>query len=151
MAGNVIYRGPIAKQPQTISNRTVAGAYLPGVLVTDSGTVLTIATAADMGEKVYVLANRDFYDQDVATAYASGDTGVAYEALPGEVYQVRLAAATYAKGEKLTLTASGYLTNVIAGGNVTYAYFSDTAGARTAGDLADVIWAGAGGTEPDGT
>jgi len=148
MASNVIYRGPIAKEPQTIANRTVAGAYLSGILVTDSGTVLTVAVAADMGKKVYVLSNRRFMEQDVATAYDSGDTGVAYEPLPGEVYQVRLAAATYAKGEPLTLTANGYLTNTIVTGDVVYAYFSDTAGAYSAGDLADVVIASPTRTEP---
>ncbi len=140
MAGNVIYRGPIEKEPQTISDRTVAGAYLPGILVTDDGSELTVATASDMGEKLYVLSNRRFYDQDIATAYASGDTGVAYEPLPGEVYQVRLAAGTYAKGDKLTVGASGYLTAAVdsPAGDVVVAYFDDTAGTFSAGGLADV-------------
>lgn len=141
MAGNVIFRGPIERQARTISDRTVAGAYSPGILVTDNGSALTIATASDMGEKLYVLSNREYYGQDIATAYASGDTGVAYEPLPGDVYQVRLAAGTYAKGDKLTIGASGRLTAAVdsPAGNVVYAYFDDTAGTYAAGDLADVI------------
>lgn len=135
---NVIYRGPIAKEPQTI-NLPVSGAYLPGIMVTSTGAALTIATASDMGERLFVLSNLRFKDQDVATAYTSGDTGVAYEALPGEVYQIRLAAATYAIGDKLTLAASGYLTKTIAAGNVIVGYFNGTAGAISAGDLADVV------------
>lgn len=142
---NRIFRGPVAKEPQTI-NLPVAGAYLPGIMVTSSGAALTVATAADMGEKLYVLGNIDFKDQDVATAYTSGDTGVAYDALPGEVYQARLAAATYAKGDKLTIGSSGYLTKVATVGDVTVAYFDGTAGALSAGDLADVI-VSAGGTK----
>ena len=144
MAGNVIYRGPVANEPQTV-NQLVAGAYSPGILCTSNGTTLTVATASDMGERVFVLSNRRFYDQDVTTAYASGDTGVAYEPKPGEVYQVRLANATYAKGDKLTLTASGYLAKAVdsPAGDVVYAYYDDTAGAVTAGALNDVVWANA--------
>lgn len=146
MAGNVIYRGPIQKEPQTI-NLPVAGAYLPGTFVTSDGAQLTQAAAADMGEKLYLLGNMRFKDQDIATAYTSGDTAVAYEVLPGEVYQARLAAATYAKGDKLTIGASGRLTKVATAGDVTVAYFSDTGAAYSAGDAADVIIS-AGGTEP---
>ena len=141
----VIFRGPTRIQPETL-NLPVAGAYLPGILVTSSGAALTVATAADMGEKLYVLSNADYVGQDLATAYTSGDTGVAYDALPGQVYQTRLAGATYAKGDKLTIGASGYLTKVASAGDVTVAYFDGTAGAVTAGDLADVIIA-AGGTK----
>lgn len=144
MAGNVIYRGPVAQEPQTV-NLPVAGAYDPGVLVTSDGAELTVATASDMGERVFVLSNRRFYEQDVETAYESGDMGVAYDPKPGEVYQVRVANATYAKGDKLTLGASGYLTAAADSpeGDVVVAYFDDTAGAYSAGDLADVVWANA--------
>lgn len=137
MAGNVIYRGPIKDEPETVSDKTVAGAYLPGILVTESATELTVATAADMEADLLVLSNRRFYDQDVATAYASGDTGVAYRPRPGEVYQVRLAAATYAKGDTLTIGASGYLTATGTSERV-IATFDDTPGAFSAGALADV-------------
>ncbi|WP_300440356.1 hypothetical protein [uncultured Mameliella sp.] len=137
MAGNVIYRGPIKDEPETVSDKTVAGAYLPGILVTESATALTVATASDIEDELLVLSNRQFYDQDVATAYASGDTGVAYRPRPGEIYQVRLAAATYAKGDTLTIGASGYLTKTSTSERV-IAVFDDTPGAFSAGDLADV-------------
>lgn len=139
MSGNVIYRGPIKDEPETI-NLPVAGAYLPGILVTASASALTVATASDMQEELLVLGNQRFKDQDVATAYTSGDTGVAYRPRPGEVYQVRLANDTYAKGAPLTIGASGYLTDVGAE-EVIYAYFDDTPGSFSAGDLADVRWA----------
>ena len=106
---NVIYRGPIKDEPETVSDKTVAGAYLPGILVTESATALTVATGSNIEDDLCILSNRRFFGQDVATAYASGDTGVAYRPRPGEVYQVRLAGATYAKGDGLTVGASGYL------------------------------------------
>ena len=137
MAGNVIYRGPIKDEPETVSDKTVAGAYLPGVLVTESASALTVATGANIEDDLLVLSNRRFAGQDVATAYTSGDTGVAYRPRPGEIYQVRVAATTYAKGDPLTVGASGYLEDAAAGERV-LAFFEDTPGAFSAGDLADV-------------
>lgn len=137
MTGNVIYRGPIQNEPETVSDKTVAGAYLPGIMVTESATAFTVATAADIEKDLLILSNRRFYGQDLATVYASGDTGVAYRPRPGEVYQARLAAATYAKGDKLTIGASGYLTKTSTAERV-IAFFDDTPGAFSAGDLADV-------------
>ena len=32
---NRIYRGPVDRQPRTVSDKTVAGAYLPGTFATD--------------------------------------------------------------------------------------------------------------------
>lgn len=136
MAGNVIYRGPIKDEPET-ANQLVAGAYLPGVLCTTDGTTLTVATAADIEADLLLLSNRRFYDQDVETVYASGDTGVAYRPRSGEVYQVRMAAATYAKGAALTVGAAGRMIAAGAGERV-LAFFEDTGAAYSAGDLADV-------------
>lgn len=134
---NVIYRGPIKDEPETVSDKKVAGAYLPGILVTESATQLTVATGSNIEDDLLILSNRRFFGQDVATAYASGDTGVAYRPRPGEIYQVRLAGATYAKGATLTVGASGYLEATSTSERVV-AFFEGTAGAVTAGALADV-------------
>ena len=136
MAANVIYRGPIDATPASV-NLPVAGAYLPGILVTENGTNLTVATALDIEGELLVLSNLAFKDQDLTTAYTTGATGVAFRPAPNEVYQVRLAAATYAKGDTLTIGASGYLAKTTTGQRV-IAYFDGTPGAVTAGTLADV-------------
>ena len=136
MAGNTIFRGPINREPETL-NLPVAGAYLPGIMVTEDGSDFTVATASDIEAELLVLGNMRFKDQDAATAYTSGDTGIAYHPQPGEVYQVRLAAATYAKGDTLTIGASGYLTKTGNSERV-IAVFDDTPGAFSAGALADV-------------
>lgn len=149
MAGNVIYRGPIKDEPETVSNKTVAGAYKPGVLVTESASALTVATASDMQEQLLVLSNQRYKDQDVETAYTSGDTGVAYRPRPGEIYQVRMANATYALGAPLTIGANGYLT-AVGDEEVIYAFYEGTVGAVTAGTLEDVRWANMT-TTPAGT
>lgn len=134
MAGNKIFRGPSAVQPRTI-NLPVAGAYLPGIIVVEDGTNLTLAVAADHEKELFVLGSVEFKDQDIITAYASGDTGVAYEMVPGLIFQAQLAAATYAKGEPLCVGASGYLESAVLN-DVVVARFEGTAGAKSAGDLA---------------
>ena len=134
---NVIYRGPAAREPQTVNDCTVAGAYNPGILVTSDGSALTVATASDQDERLYVLGNARYAGQDVATAYTSGDTGVAYVPEPGQRYQCRMAAATYAVGDALMVGASGYLEAATTGKPI-FAFYEGTAGAVSAGALADV-------------
>lgn len=136
MAGNVIYRGPVDKQPRTIQ-KEVAGAYLPGTFVEETATQLAQITTA-LAKLPLLLGNADYAGQDITTAYTSGDTGVAYELERGQVYQAALAAATYAKDAPLTIAASGRLAAATAGTKVV-AFFSDTPGAYTAGQLADVV------------
>lgn len=137
MSGNLIFRGPTEKQPITVSDLPVAGAYLPGTFVEETATQLAQITTA-VAKRPLLLTNRDFYGQGLDDAYDSGDTGVAYEIEPGMVFQARLAAATYAKGAPLTIAASGRLAAATAG-TVVVAFFDDTPGAFSAGDLADVI------------
>lgn len=139
MAGNVIYRGPVTSgwQPRTISDKPVAGAYLPGTFVEETATELVQLTTA-LGKLPMLLSNMEFKDQDVATAYADEDTGVAYHLEPGMIFQARVAAATYAKDAPLTIGAAGRLTAATAETPVV-AFFSDTPGAKSAGDLVDVI------------
>lgn len=135
---NVIHRGPLNRVPNTV-NRPVSGAYLPGSLVEDTGSALTQLTTA-VDKLPMVLSNKQFHDQDILTAYASGDTGVAYEALPGDRFQCRMAAATYTARQPLTIGASGRL-QAASTGNPIVAYFDGTPGALSADDLADVVWA----------
>lgn len=135
---NRIFRGSAEK---TVSNKTVAGAYLPGTFVTEGATTLTQATAP--AGLLRVLANRDWYSDGgltatdpLLTAYASGDTADAYAIESGYIFQVAAAAATYTFGQELTIGAGGRVTaaastNLVIG-------FARTAGAKSAGDLIDV-------------
>ena len=138
-----IYRGPVDRQPQIISDKTVAGAYLPGTFVTEGASTLTQATA--FGPNLRLLVNRDFFSASASfftstdpllTAYASGDTGEALVLEPGQTVQVAMAAATYTYGQELTVAASGRLA-AASSGNVVVA-FARAAGAKSAGDLIDV-------------
>lgn len=132
---NVIYRGPIEREPETI-NLPVAGAYLPGIFVKASATQLTQATAGT-GRNM-LLSNRRFYDQDLNTAYASGDTGVAYRLQPDDEFQAQFAAGTYAKGDELTIDANGRLA-AAAATNVVVAFYDGAGATLTAGDLDDIV------------
>ena len=135
---NRIFRGSAEK---TVSNKTVAGAYLPGTFVTEGATTLTQATAP--AGLLRVLANRDWYSigemtatDPLLTAYASGDTADAYAIEPGYVFQVAAAAGTYTFGQELTIGAGGRVTaaastNLVIG-------FAKTAGTVAAGALIDV-------------
>lgn len=133
---NTVFRGPIERQARTIS-QVVSGALLPATFVEDTGSALVQLTTA-VGKRPLVLANADFAGQTIDTAYLDGDTGIAYEPQINDVYRVALAAATYAKGAPLTIGASGRLLAATTGTRVV-AYFDDTPGAYTAGQLADVI------------
>lgn len=132
---NRIFRGSAEK---TVSNKTVAGAYLPGTFVTEGASTLTQATAP--AGLLRILANPDWYSDGsltatdpLLTAYASGDTADAYAIEPGHIFQVAAAAATYTYGQELTIGAGGRVTaaastNIVIG-------FARTAGAKSAGDL----------------
>jgi hypothetical protein len=136
MTGNVIFRGPVTHQPITIS-KPVAGAYLPGTFVEETATELVQITTA-LAKRPLLLMNREFYGQGISDAYLDEDTGVALELVPGMVVQARVAAATYAKGAPMTIAASGRLAAATAETPVV-AFFDDTPGAKSAGDLVDVV------------
>lgn len=137
---NRVYRGPVARQPITVTSKTVAGAYLPCTFVTEGASTLTQATA--FAANLRLLANRDFYSDGaltatdpLLTAYASGDNGVAFVLEPGQTYHGAVAAATYTFGQELTVGAAGRLAAASTGNTVVG--FAREAGAKSAGDLID--------------
>lgn len=139
---NRIYRGPNDRQPRTVSEKSVVGAYVPGTFVTESATQLTQATA--FGPMLRLLSDRDFFGNahfdatdPLKAAYATGDTAVAYAVEPTQRYQAAVAAATYTFGQELTVSAAGRLA-AAATGNVVVAFYKDVPGAKLAGDLVDV-------------
>jgi hypothetical protein len=132
---NKVYRGS-NEQKKTISNLKTAGAYLPGTFCSLSATTLTQATTA--AQRVVLLANREFGGQSIDTAYASGDTAVAYELIPTEPYVARFAAATYTYGQELTVGASGRLA-AAASTNVVIGFYTGSGVALSAGDLDEFV------------
>jgi hypothetical protein len=133
---NRVFRAPIDRQFQTV-NLPVTGALLPATWVENTGSALVQLTTA-VDKLPMILANVEFKDQTIADAYTSGDTGVAIYVQPNDVVVSAMAAATYAKGDPLTIAASGRLA-AAATGNPIVAFYDGVAGAVSAGDLVDVI------------
>lgn len=147
---NTVFRGPADRQPKTISDRTVSGALLPCTLVFVGATAFTQATAVS-GGRLALLSNRDFYTpmgsafdstDPLTTAYTSGETGVAYEMEPGQVYQIAAAAATYTNGQEVTAAAAGRVA-AAASTNIVLGHIDLGAGVSSrvvaAGELIDVV------------
>lgn len=133
---NVIYRGPVEREPETI-NVQVAAELNPGVAVKLSAGKL--AASADTTGRWFILSNRRFYGQDINTAYAANETGVAYRVEGEQEYYVRLAAAAYTVGQELTIGAGGVF-KAAASGNVVVATFDEKAGRTLAAEgFADVV------------
>ena len=140
MSGNRIYRGPMERQPETISDKTVATALLPGTFVHEGVTAFTQATTPVGFPRL--LSNRDFYsvgsldaNDPLLTAYVAGETVVAYKIEPGQQYNGAAAAATYTFGQELTIGAAGRLVGAAAT-NIVVGYCMQ-AGAAAAGALID--------------
>lgn len=132
---NVIYRGPVAREPQTI-NLPVAGAYLPGTFVTSDGTEFTQADAAT--DRLLLLSNRRFYNQGPDEAYEADETGVAYRIEPDQEYSAAMAADTYSHGDALTVDSNGRLATATSG-DLVIAYVDGDGGTLEAGDRHDVV------------
>jgi len=130
-----IYRGVNADM-KTITDKKVAGAYLPGTFCTSSATTLTQSTTA--AGRQFLLANREFMGQSIADAYPSGDTAEVYELIPKEPYVARFAAATYTFQQELTIGAAGRLV-AAASTNIVVGFYAGSGVALSAGDLDDFV------------
>lgn len=139
---NSIYVGPNGRQPVTTDARVCAAALLPGTFVSESATQFAQITAPGT-TLMRLLAARDFYstgqldaNDPLKTAYASGDTGIAYVLEVGQRYLVAVAAATYTYGQELTVAAAGRAAGAASTNRVVA--FSREAGAKSAGDLMEI-------------
>jgi hypothetical protein len=120
---NVIYRGPVEREPETI-NIPIATALIPGVAMKKLSAKATVAT--DAKGRVFVLGNRRFIGQDINTAYAVNETAVLYRTEPEQEYYVQLAAAAYTIGQELTVGAAGVFKAAVTG-DVVIATFDEKA------------------------
>lgn len=147
---NRIFRsGSGVPRPRTITDKTVAGAYLPGTAVFIGAAQLTQATSAS-GGRLAILGDRDYYSagginlatDPLMTPYATGESGVAYLPKPDDEFAMAMAAGTYVTGQELTVGAAGRLTAAAQGG-IVFAYFDQPGKTVAAGELADVVIANA--------
>lgn len=133
---NLIYRGPPSRQARTV-NLPVTTAAKPGTLVVRVADTFVVAVAADDEKNILILSNNDFVGQDLETAYEANDTATAYQVEPAQQYQARLAAATYALGDSLSIGASGYLEKAAAT-EVVLARYTGSPGDILVGALGDI-------------
>lgn len=139
MTGNVTYRGPCEREPETI-NLPVTTGLIPGVAVKRSGNTFVAATVGT--GRNFILGNRRQYGQDIATAYLANETAEGYRLEPEQEYTARLAAAAYTRGQELTIGAGGVWV-AAATTNVVLAYFDEADRTLSAVGPADVVIANA--------
>ncbi|MFP2504631.1 hypothetical protein M975_1887 [Buttiauxella brennerae ATCC 51605] len=136
MVANVIYRGPVEREPETI-NLPVTAASTPGIAVKIASGKLAAST--DATGRWLILGNRRFSGQTIDTAYAANETGVAYRVEGEQEYNVRLAAAAYTVGQEITIGAGGVF-KAAATGNQVIATFDEKAGRTLAAEgFGDVV------------
>ena len=132
--------------PRTITDKTVAGAYLPGTAIFVGVTQLTQATSAS-GGRLAILGDRDYYGLGVNAfnqsdplyiAYAQGESGVAYLPKPDDEFAVAMGAGTYVSGHELTVGAAGRFV-AAASGDIVVAHLDSPGMGMFAGLLADVV------------
>lgn len=139
MTGNVTYRGPCEREPETI-NLPVTTGLIPGVAVKRSGNTFVAATVGT--GRNFILGNRRQYGQDISTAYLANETAEGYRLEPEQEYTARLAAAAYTRGQELTIGAGGVWV-AAATTNVVLAYFDEADRTLSAVGPADVVIANA--------
>ncbi len=132
-----IYRG-MNPDKKTITNLKVAAGYLPGTFATASATTLTVPSSGVSTGRLFLIGNMEFQGQSIATAYASGDTAVAFDLEPGDEFIARFDAATYAYGAELSIGTNGRL-KAAASGQVVFATYTGSGVALSAGDFDDFI------------
>ena len=139
MTGNVTYRGPCEREPETI-NLPVTTGLIPGVAVKRSGDTFVAATVGT--GRNFLLGNRRQYGQDISTAYLANETAEGYRLEPEQEYTARLAAAAYTRGQELTIGAGGVWV-AAATTNVVLAFFDEADRTLGAVGPADVVIANA--------
>ena len=140
MVANVIYRGPVEREPETKGDKTLAAALVPGVFVKQNATNYVAATAGT--GRNFILGNRREYGQDINTAYVIGETGQVYKLEPEQEYTAQLAAAAYTLGQELTVGAGGVL-QAAASTNVVVAFFDEADRTLSSAGKADIVIANA--------
>lgn len=133
---NAIFRGDMLKDCPSTVNGVLSSAATPGYFVTLVDGAMALATTG--AARVFLLKNREYYDQTSSDAYASGDTGEAYRLKPETEFRAIAAAATYTQGAALTVNASGQLAAATTG-DVVVAYADESKTLAAVGYLDVVI------------
>lgn len=109
MTTNVIFRGSVENVKPTQDEALTAASTLPGTLLYKNSGVFT-AHATDgggAGVKLYVADLNTLQQGDTTTAWASGDTAVAFEPRQDERYNMLVATGQTISAVDTPLTSNG--------------------------------------------
>lgn len=136
-----IYVGPADSSychPLLVEGKVITTAFLPGELVERVPTGLTQCNNASTVFNTETLIAKEYgdhTDQDVDTTYAVDEYSLAIVVRSGEFVNVRVAAATYTKGQALASNGNGQLKAAATDGTEQVLFYSDEAIVAAAGDL----------------
>lgn len=134
MVANVIYRGPIEREPETI-NLPVAAITFPGEFVLSDGEELT--RASDGFGRLLLASTRRMYAQTDVDEYEAGETAIAYRVEVEHEYRVRAVLSTYSVGDELTVGANGRVLAAVSGDRVVA--FSEVNATLGSEELLDIV------------
>ncbi|SMB87973.1 hypothetical protein SAMN05660772_02788 [Pasteurella testudinis DSM 23072] len=122
---NVIYRGPVEREPKTI-NLPIKEALKPGTVVKIVDGKFEKAT--DAKGRRFVLQNSRYLGQTIHDAYKAGETAIAFRLEPEHEYFLQLKDGAYTHGQELTIDTDGKLAPATAEGDVVMFFFDEAKG-----------------------
>jgi hypothetical protein len=147
---NKIFAGPVDMTKPQVRELPAGAAITPGQIITQSGATFVAAGATTTG-KVYIAQENYPAMEGVGTNYATGDTVLGLELIPGMIYSALIAnTVNVARDAALTTGASGTL--AIAGDDDPVVAFAEEAFNNTTGAAALVrVRAATGGVRVVGS
>lgn len=112
---NVIYRGPVEREPETIS-AALSQASKPGVFVKKTAGKFIAST--DSKGRLFVLSNDRYLETDITTEIPADQTVNAYRIEPEQEYQMLAVTGNYSDQAELSCSADGKLKAAAAGETV---------------------------------
>lgn len=113
MRYNKIYAGPATQVAPQVVEQQVTAAYLPGVILTLTGTAKFTLAGVATTTQLFVLQENYLAMLDVDDAYQIDEVGLGMIPLDEQLFNCRFAASTVlVKGEPVALAANGLLRKV---------------------------------------
>lgn len=117
MRFNKIYAGPATEVLPQVVEMPVTAAYLPGVVMTLTGTAKFTLAGIATTTQLFVLQENYLAMLDVDDAYQVDEVGLGLVPLDTQLLNCRFAASTaLVKGEPVALAANGLLRKVTTAG-----------------------------------
>lgn len=112
---NVVYRGPVEREPETIS-AALGAALKPAIFV--KKTAGKFVASADSKGRLFVLSNDRYLETDITTEMPADQTANAYRIEPEQEYYMLAVTGNYSDQAELSCGADGKLKAAVAGETV---------------------------------